>query len=102
MKKIDPKNIEKLEPCKRKYQWTHTKPSPLEEARASFYNAYNWVACVARGLPGASFEEGSRVRDGKTRIIVRYQGERYECVVQDDDPTMVVRTFKDKQPRPYS
>lgn len=95
MKKIDPKKIEQYKPCPK--AWTFTKPTLAQEARMGFYNAYNWVACVARGLLGATFHEGSRVRDGKTRIVVTFQDAQYECVVEEEDPTAVVRHLMDQE-----
>lgn len=97
MKKIDPKK----KPESKSYSWSASAKKP--DYGNLTYSVYNWIAYVARGLPLATFEEGPSVRDGKTHIIVRIQGERYECTVEDDDPTMVVKTFKDNaQPRPYS
>ncbi len=59
---------------------------------------YDWVACVARIVPEATFSAGTRIRDNKHRVVVETPWMNLECVVEEDKAEAVRDHLYTKRP----
>jgi hypothetical protein len=52
--------------------------------RSTPMTVYDWVACVARIVPEATFSAGESKRDRLHRVVVETPWMHLECVVEED------------------